>query len=112
MSFNQFSLIPLMDLADANPSVSVGVASEIVAANNLRVGLWIQNMSANNVFIRPGRAPTTTQGLLVPPLGDFVEITFDKWGLFCGLQWQGIADGAAADLYILELKWKPRPLGA
>jgi len=92
-------------------SAQAGVASaQLMPQNPNRVGWILQNLSTANLFIRPGRAPSATVGIILAP-NEWRSMLYREDMALVALQWQILASAAAADYYLLEvlLSGRDRP---
>jgi hypothetical protein len=84
-------------------SAQAGVAAaRLMAQNPNRVAWILVNLSSANLYIRPGRAPTSTVGIPLAP-SEWRSALYREDFALVGLEWQIIASAAAADYYLLEV---------
>lgn len=93
-----------VDWKEDNEIDVANIADQIWARNNPdRLFLSIINLSANNIFIRPHEAATSTTGiLLVPSGGSFTVIVRDD-AILPIIEWHVIAGADASAIYSLEI---------
>jgi hypothetical protein len=87
-----------------NPLVaSVGITDVTIARNDPgRVGLTIINLSANNVYVRPVSAATTTAGILLSANGGSLTVSMDEDYMLPTYEWHAIASAAASAIFVTE----------
>lgn len=88
-----------------NELISVAnIADQIWARNNPdRLSLAIINLSANNVFIRPHEAATSTAGILLSPLGGNFSVIIRDDAILPIIEWHVIGAADASAIYTLEV---------
>jgi len=88
-----------------NPEASsIGVvASRILAANPMRVGIVVYNLSGNGVYLAPNNQVATTRGVYLAPNGGGVSMVWDRDFELCTSEWWALATAAASQIYVLEL---------
>ena len=84
-------------------SAQAGVAAaQLMPQNPNRVGWILQNLSTANLYLRPGRAPTSAIGIILAP-NEWRSMLYREDMALVALQWQILASAAAADYYLLEV---------
>jgi len=79
-------------------------ATKFLDSNFDRVGFVLINLSVNDIYISPDGQPATDHGIFVVANGGSVTSTlFDDYALV-NEEWFGIAVGAAADIFIIEIE--------
>jgi hypothetical protein len=84
-------------------SAQAGVAAaQLMPQNPNRIGWVLQNLSAATLYLRPGRAPTSTVGIILAS-NEWRSMLYREDFALVSLQWQILASAAAADYYLLEV---------
>jgi hypothetical protein len=92
------------------PGLTVGVASaQVLRQNPNRVGFTFVNLSANTIYLAPGREASSTYGILVGANGGAVGVTWFEDFTLCAYDWQAIATAAASAYLVIELLTAPEP---
>ncbi len=88
---------------DRETSAQAGVAAAIAVRNNPnRIGLLVQNLSINTLYLRPGRPPTSTVGIVLAS-NEWRSFLYREDFSLPTREWWILASAAASDYYILEL---------
>ena len=84
--------------------VSVGTAATRIVGNSPdRLTLTIINYGANTVYLQPINAPAVKQGIIIDAQGGSVSMNVRDDLTLPSLEWWGIADTAASDIFVLEV---------
>jgi hypothetical protein len=89
-----------------NPEVTaVGVAAVTILKNHPgRVAFILINLSANNLYVAPNAAVSTSLGVFVPPGGGMLSSSMEDDFTLPTREWWAIAGGAASAIYLLSLE--------
>ena len=89
---------------DVPVTTSVGTASVVVLRQDpTRLAAVFVNLSANNIFIKPGGAAATSSGIRLNSNGGSAIFVVEDTFTLAGSEWNAIASGASSDIYILEV---------
>jgi hypothetical protein len=89
-----------------DPEVTqVGTSDVMIAKpNNRRVGLVIQNLSANEIYVRPNYAASTTTGIKLLA-GGSISFNFRDDFVMPTFEWHAISNsGSTIDIYVLSVE--------
>ena len=84
---------------------TVGLTSLVLfRLNAARLAFVVVNLSANVLFLRPGRPATTSAGIRLAPNGGSLVVAWNDDLLLPAREWQVISDAGAANVvYNLEI---------
>lgn len=77
--------------------------TKLLSYNPNRVGLVMMNNGAVNVYASPLNTVTVGNGLILVPGGGGISLVWDHDFELVTLEYFGIADGAASNIFILEV---------
>lgn len=88
-----------------NPEVDAieTTITKVLSYNPRRIGFILVNLGANFVTISPNADVSLTKGIYLVANGGTFSAVWNEDFELPTLQWFGIADTAAADLFILEV---------
>lgn len=88
-----------------NPIVGQVLTSvtKILSYNPNRLGLVIVNNGAVSIYISPVNIVTVGSGLILVPGGGSITFKWDVDFELVSLEYFGIADGAASNIFIMEV---------
>lgn len=85
-------------------SAQAGVSTALLMRQDGNRVAWIlQNLSVNNLYIRPERAPLATAGIVLAP-NEWRSMIWREDLDLVGREWQILAAGAASDYLLLETR--------
>jgi len=88
---------------EADETVSVGTsATRVVGHNPDCVAIVFINLGANTVYLKPANNPSSTSGIKMVASGGFLSMNVRDDLTLPSLEWYGIADTAASDLYYIR----------
>lgn len=84
-------------------TASVGTSAvEILGNDPNRLAFTVINLSANILYICPGRDPSSSKGIVLAPNGGSASATWSEDFHTVGVSWFALASGAASAVYTLE----------
>jgi hypothetical protein len=93
------------DVEPVDITASIGVTASVLAqADPERVQLTIVNLSANSLYIRPNKAPSSTEGIFLAANGGGLSMSVADDGTLCAQEWRAIASGAASAVFATGLR--------
>lgn len=87
---------------ESSPSSAI-VAASVVGNNPDRLGLLIENLGANTVFLSLAPNPSSTKGMALAPNGGSVSLTVDEDFTLVTRQFFAASPGGASQLYVSEM---------
>ena len=88
-----------------NPEVSQVeiTVTKVLSYNPNRLGVVIMNTGGANIYISPEKTVTLGNGILLVPSGGAITLKWDTDFELVSSEFFGIAEGAASNIYILEV---------
>lgn len=111
MLFSQTPLLPFFDVRETFIAADTS-GNQILLEDWRRIALRIQNIGSNTVFVRPNRAATVGQGIMLTTADRTLELLFKDYGGLLSRQWFVIADVMNSDLAIYEVLYAPNTQGS
>jgi hypothetical protein len=104
---SQFPEIPNFDFRHQTV-VLTPTPAQILTANVRRVGVYFSHISTlNEVVLAPHVIDGFDQGFMIPSLQLPLIFRWPDDGILPMLEWWGIGNAAAEDVYVLELLYNP-----
>lgn len=110
MLFSQTPLLPFFEIRETFVAADTA-GNQILQEDWRRIALRVQNIGNNTVFIRPTRAATVGQGMMLTTAARTLELLFKDYGGLVARDWFAISDIMNSDLSIYEVLYTPRQQG-
>ena len=89
---------------EVESTLTVGaLLTQIVNFNGDRVGLVIVNLGANDIFVAPSAAASTTNGIRLAANGGFMSLDVTEDFTLPARAWFGFPNAATSAIYVLEI---------
>lgn len=100
--------VRLRVVEDPEEVTTVGTTPLVALRQNpRRVAFVIFNLDlSNNLIIRPGGPPSSTQGILLTPSGS-ISMEIERDFVLPAQEWQVVGSAANTDLYIVSMEIEP-----
>lgn len=91
-------------LREQQSTVTVGTSAVALVGNDAeRVAVIFTNLSANDVYVTPDTAPTSTRGVRIAP-GGTLSFSVTEDGTLTIPNWFAVASAAASVVHVIEVR--------